>query len=578
MAGLVAAGWYATVPVLPRDAGAPDTGFSADRAMVHVEEIAAAPHPMGSTAIERVRDHLVVEVEALGLEIDLQTVPARDVYGDGAPIDVVNVIAWIPGAANTKAVVIVGHYDTVPTTPGANDNSTAVAAMLETARALQAGPPLANDVVFCFTDGEEPSERFGARGFASVPGLLDSLGLVVNLEANGADGASTLVETSGPESWLLDGYASAATAPAAFSFLTELTRLIGDVGTDFDVFSNAGLPGLHFAYLRGSPIYHTMADDIDSVGHGSLQHHGENALAVARHFGNVDLDAVPAADRSVFFTVGAFLVRYPAAWSLVVAAVVAALLGLSLVWPAHRAPPSLRSVARSAAAVALGALVGAGLGTAAWLLLVAVRPSPSVLESYLALAVLGAGAVLAARPVVERIGGRGAARARHGVVALWAVLALVTAVALPGASYLFAWPALAGVAGLRWRTSDQGWALARFATVAAPTLLLVVPAVDHLFLLSQPRPGNPDSEVLLAAIVPLLLLVLVIALLDNGWHRPDDRPGGRGGCLGAGLRRGWSAPVRDDRVGRTPAPEDLDGARHLEGGAAGGDRTRATQA
>ena len=44
------------------------------------------------------------------------------------------------------------HYDTFPTTVGANDNSAAVAAILETGRAILAGPPLRNDVILLFTD------------------------------------------------------------------------------------------------------------------------------------------------------------------------------------------------------------------------------------------------------------------------------------------------------------------------------------------------------------------------------------------------------------------------------------------
>jgi hypothetical protein len=523
VAGLVAAGWYSTLPVGPRPADAARTGFSAGRAMVHVHAIARAPHPMGSAEIERVRDYIVTEVEGLGLQVDLQSVPARDVYGDGGPVDVVNVIAWIPGTANTKAVAIVSHYDTFLTTPGANDNSVAVGAMLETARALQAGPPLVNDIVFLFTDGEEPSDRFGASGFAAVPGLLDSLGVVVNLEASGSGGASTLVETNGPQSWLVGGYASAAPAPAAYSFLTELTGLIGDVGTDFDVFSNAGLPGMQFAYLRGSPIYHTMADDIDNVGRGSLQHHGANALAIARHFGNLDLAAVPAPDTSVFFTVRPFFVRYPAVWAPVLAVVAVALLGLSLFWPRRPAGLRLRGVAKSAAAWALGAFAGAGVGTAVWVVLAAVRSSPAVVESYVYLAVILMVGVLVARWVAERLGGSSGESSRHGAVALWVILALVTAVALPGFSYLFVWPALAGSAGLLWHPVRRGWATVRFAVVAAPALLLMTPAIDYLFLFAQPRPGSPDSQVTVAVLAPLLFGVLVVALLANRWHDPERR-------------------------------------------------------
>lgn len=533
-AALVAAGAWSTRPVTPHGTDAAPTDFSAARALRHVEAIARAPHPMGSTEIERVRAYLVTVAEALDLQVDLQSVPARDFYGDGGPLDVVNVVAWIPGSANTRAVLFVGHYDTFPTTPGANDNSTAVATMLETARALRAGPRLANDVVFLFTDGEEPFHRFGANGFAAVPGLVDTLGLAVNLEAIGSDGASMLVETSGSQSWLVGGYAAATPAPAAFSFLTEITALIGTLGTDFDVFSHAGVAGMHFVYLRGSPIYHTMADDLDSVRLGSLQHHGDNALAIARRFGDLDLTTVPDPDTAVFFSLRPFFVRYATPWAVAFALLAVGLLAVALAGARRARGLRWGAVARFAAVSAGGALVSAALGAAAWMALASVRPTPGIVESSAYLAALVAAAALLARWLEARLAGPDAV-ARYGSVTLWTLLALLTAVALPGFSYLFVWPALAGVVALLWRPLEPASAVVRFAVVAAPTLLLTTPAVDTLWQFAQPRPGNPDSQMTAAAVVPLLLGVLAVTYLSGGWHRPDARsapgsvPAGPGG-------------------------------------------------
>jgi len=521
--GMVAAGAFSTLSVVPRSAEAPATEFSARRAMAHVEAIAREPHPLGSAAIERVRAYIVAEVEGLGLEVDHQTVPARDFYGDGHPIEAVNVIAWIPGADHSRAVAFVGHYDTVPTTAGANDNSTAVATLLETARALRAGPPLGNDIVFLFTDGEEPSERYGSRGFAAVPGLLDALGVVVNLEAIGSGGASTLVETSGSQSWLVGGYADSVRAPAAYSFLTELTASIGAIGTDFDVFRDGGVSGMHFAYLRGSPIYHTMADDLSRVGLGSLQHHGENALAIARYFGSQDLTAVPDPGASVFFTIRPVVVRYSIVWARVVAALAIVLLAVVLVGARRRNELRLRAVAWSGAVAVLASIAGAVAGTTVWVLLTSARVSPVVAESYAYLTVLLAAGALVAGWLTARIGRHDRATSRAGAVVLWTVLTLLATIALPGFSYLFVWPALAGIAGLGWRPVDRRGSIARFALVATPILLLMTPAVDLLWQFAQPRPGNLDSQMTVAAVLPLLLGVLSITYASHGWHRRDGR-------------------------------------------------------
>ena len=72
----VAAGMFqlTTPAVAPRTA--PQTAFSAARAMQHLEAIAREPHPIGSTANARVRDYLVAQLRALGLHTQVQTTTA----------------------------------------------------------------------------------------------------------------------------------------------------------------------------------------------------------------------------------------------------------------------------------------------------------------------------------------------------------------------------------------------------------------------------------------------------------------------------------------------------------------------
>lgn len=68
-----------------------------------------------------------------------------------------NVLAELPGLRMPEAIVLVGaHYDTVPGSPGANDNGSGVAALLELARLL-AGQPLARTLRFvAFVNEESP--------------------------------------------------------------------------------------------------------------------------------------------------------------------------------------------------------------------------------------------------------------------------------------------------------------------------------------------------------------------------------------------------------------------------------------
>jgi acetylornithine deacetylase/succinyl-diaminopimelate desuccinylase-like protein len=50
------------------------------------------------------------------------------------------VVARLSGTGGSKSILLVSHYDSVATAPGASDDSSGVATLLETARALKAGP------------------------------------------------------------------------------------------------------------------------------------------------------------------------------------------------------------------------------------------------------------------------------------------------------------------------------------------------------------------------------------------------------------------------------------------------------
>jgi len=76
-----------------------------------------------------------------------------------------NVLARIPGTANTKAFAMEAHYDSVPYGPGADDDCGGAGVTLELARILKQGPPLKNDIIMCFSDSEEINVG-DARAFA----------------------------------------------------------------------------------------------------------------------------------------------------------------------------------------------------------------------------------------------------------------------------------------------------------------------------------------------------------------------------------------------------------------------------
>ena len=77
-------------------------------------------------------------------------------FFDVSRVPVCNVEAILPGTSQPDEMIVLGaHYDTVPQCPGANDNATGVAAVLDLAQRL-AGRPCRRTIRFVAFVNEEP--------------------------------------------------------------------------------------------------------------------------------------------------------------------------------------------------------------------------------------------------------------------------------------------------------------------------------------------------------------------------------------------------------------------------------------
>jgi acetylornithine deacetylase/succinyl-diaminopimelate desuccinylase-like protein len=96
--------------------------------MAHVEALAAKPRPAGSAAQRAAREYIVTALrEGAGLGAETRSAAATSTRY-GVPYDaarVHNVVATIPGTDPSRRIVLVAHYDTVPTSPGAGDDAAA---------------------------------------------------------------------------------------------------------------------------------------------------------------------------------------------------------------------------------------------------------------------------------------------------------------------------------------------------------------------------------------------------------------------------------------------------------------------
>jgi Zn-dependent M28 family amino/carboxypeptidase len=139
----------------------------AGRLRCHVLALEGVRHPVATPERHRAaRDYVAHELAALGLAVQLAPfVFRRRTYH--------NVVGLMPGSDPHRPRLVVGaHFDSTAHTPGADDNASGVAALLECARLVAARRPSAG-VEFVGLDLEELQTitgryRVGSHAFARV--------------------------------------------------------------------------------------------------------------------------------------------------------------------------------------------------------------------------------------------------------------------------------------------------------------------------------------------------------------------------------------------------------------------------
>lgn len=342
-------------PPAPRPAEAPPEAFSAIRALADVGVIARTPHPVGSPENAQVRDYVVLRMNALGLSpqvrpdfgfrrIDRIQEP---VFLGGA---VENIVGVLPGRdRSAPALAIMAHYDSVPSSPGAADDAAGVATALEVARILRAGGPPARDVIFVITDGEEAG-LLGAQAFFAGDPLARRVGFLINMEARGGGGLVQMFQTGKRNQGTIDLLKAEARRPSSSSLAVLLYSAMPN-DTDFTVSRGAGVAGLNFAFIGRQFDYHAASSTPANLDPGSLQHMGDQVIAVAQSVARSPSLPAEGPDQVFSHVAGDLIVAYPAVAGWLVLAAAAGLLALAV-----------RNARRLGALDAPGVVRGAGAG------------------------------------------------------------------------------------------------------------------------------------------------------------------------------------------------------------------------
>jgi hypothetical protein len=506
------------------DENAPATEFSAARAMHDVREIAKKLHPLDSAENVRVREYLVARLRELGANPELQTttVARHSPFGPDTWAVVNDLVAKVPGTRATGAVMVVAHYDSVPSGPGAGDDAASVAAILEALRALKAGPALRNDLIVLFTEGEELG-LLGAKGFVETYPTLDNIKVVLNFEMRGDFGPSMMFQTSAHNSWLVGQFAYAVPFPYATSAAPTVYKQMPN-DTDLTVFLGAGMAGMNFAAAGGVTRYHTALDNADLLDPGTLQHQGSYALSLARRFGSVDLSA-PHPGKAVFFTAAGELIHY-SAWLAIPLAIVVAILVLSVMWIGIRDERlSIGGIAAGFGIYSIAVAVSVVEARGVWWLMRALagwRMLPvgtsyggfyfSIAADALIFGTLWGGYVLISRTIrLQNLG--------VGALAVWTVMMLATSIAMPAVSYIFTWPLLFATLAIGYR----GSAIDDRTTIrlAIDAILALAPATVMLAPSFAASADGTMVFLVLSGLTAALLFGLFVPYIDfltGGWR------------------------------------------------------------
>ncbi|MFL5344130.1 MAG: M28 family peptidase [Hyalangium sp.] len=473
-----------TRPPEPLPATAPAESFSAERAKKHLEVVASEPRFVGSAHHARVRDYLLTQLRELGFEAELQVRPifAPERAFPFPAVTAENVVGRLRGAHSSGAVLLVAHYDSVPTGPGASDDGAAVASLLEVSRALRASPPLGNDVMVLFSDAEELS-LLGAQAFEDTHAWARDAVVVLNVDARGNTGPVLMFETGDQSGGLVRQLTAVPRAQGSSAAVEVYRRMPND--TDFTVFRKAGRPGLNFANIEGLVRYHSRLETVEAVDPRTLQQQGEVLLGLVRRLSEADLSHPRESDR-VFFNLGPFFVDYPGSWTLPLLFVAMAFLGGVLVWGFVTRRLRVTGVLRELAVLVLAVLAAGAAVWLGWHAVTGLEKDYAFLryETYATADYIGACGLVVLGAVLAVLSSRRGAKLVEVSAAgcmLWALPTVGISLAAPGAGALFVWPLLAATGALallvRTRQSPSPGQLVALGASALPAVLLMVPVL-----------------------------------------------------------------------------------------------------
>ena len=238
-------------------------------------------------------------------------------------------------------IVIGGHIDSAgPNIPGANDDGSGSACVIELARVL-AKEQHNSTLVFCLFGGEE-SGLCGSKYFVKHFPWIDKV--ILMMEVDMANGSDILIPTIDDESgnapvWLVQaayeefgklGYSGLKYPTHFFTLMSMLPG--GGVGSDHEPFLEHNIPAIDFTTDINDPI-HTPQDDFEHFKPSGLKRSGDLVYALMHRFDQV----IPEEKTSSYYLlqIGNRAIFFPL-WLLWTFNIVSVLIALFVLWTVRK--------------------------------------------------------------------------------------------------------------------------------------------------------------------------------------------------------------------------------------------------
>lgn len=355
------------------------TGFSSEKALTHLKYISKKPHYIGTKEHENVRNYILKELEALGLEVQVQEDYSLT-EGWGSFTKPKNIVARYKGTDSGKSLLLMSHYDSNPfSSPGASDAGSGVVTILEGLRAYLTKNKPKNDLLILISDAEELGLN-GADIFVNKHPWAKNVGLVLNFEARGSGGPSyMLIETNGGNKKLIEKFIEANPEyPVANSLAYSIYKMLPN-DTDLTRFREDGnIDGFNFAFIDDHFDYHTAMDTYERMDVSSLMHQASYLMPLLSYFGNADILELKSESDLVYFNVPLFkMVSYPFTWAIPMLILAIIIFLFIVYYGIQKQNFNFNSILKGFGSFALSILINGIIGYLSWPILKSFYPEYS---------------------------------------------------------------------------------------------------------------------------------------------------------------------------------------------------------